>query len=92
MVKYDGVKIRESLLGKNSEKVFQLAWTGKQLAYINTLITRIQGDMGNDIDEKKFGKIFDPFFTTKEKGIGLRLSIAHKITDQLKGKLTAINQ
>ncbi len=49
-------------------------------------------DTGNGIEEKIISKIFDPFFTTKEKGVGLGLSIAHKIADQHKGKLTATNQ
>lgn len=45
-------------------------------------------DNGNGIDEKISGKIFDPFFTTKEKGVGLGLSIAHKIVSQHKGILS----
>lgn len=50
------------------------------------------GDIGSIIDKKISGKIFDPFFTTKKKGVGLGLSIAHKIADQHQGKLTANNQ
>jgi len=45
-------------------------------------------DNGNGIDEKISSKIFDPFFTTKEKGVGLGLSIAHKIVSQHKGILS----
>ncbi|HRH46447.1 MAG TPA: ATP-binding protein [Pyrinomonadaceae bacterium] len=48
-------------------------------------------DTGNGIDEKIINKIFDPFFTTKEKGVGLGLSIAHKIVTQHGGKMTARN-
>ncbi len=47
------------------------------------------GDTGSGIDEKISGKIFDPFFTTKEKGVGLGLSIAHKIVAQHGGQLSA---
>jgi len=46
------------------------------------------GDNGSGIDEKISAKIFDPFFTTKEKGVGLGLSIAHKIVTQHNGNLS----
>lgn len=48
-------------------------------------------DSGLGIDPQILSKIFDPFFTTKEKGIGLGLSIAHKIATQHDGKLIAEN-
>lgn len=44
-------------------------------------------DTGGGIEEKVLPKIFDPFFTTKDKGIGLGLSVAHKIVSQHKGRL-----
>jgi len=44
-------------------------------------------DTGNGIEAEVMPKIFDPFFTTKEKGVGLGLSIAHKIVAQHGGKL-----
>lgn len=46
-------------------------------------------DEGGGIDKETMPKIFDPFFTTKEKGIGLGLSIAHKIATQHNGTLKA---
>ncbi len=49
------------------------------------------GDSGPGIDEGYLSKIFDPFFTTKESGVGLGLSIAHKIAAQHAGTLTAEN-
>lgn len=48
-------------------------------------------DSGNGIDQKIIPKIFDPFFTTKEKGVGLGLSIAHKIVNQHEGTLSVAN-
>ncbi|HCA57115.1 MAG TPA: hypothetical protein DEP46_03920 [Blastocatellia bacterium] len=46
-------------------------------------------DTGAGIDEENLSKIFDPFYTTKDKGIGLGLSIAHKIATQHGGHLMA---
>lgn len=46
-------------------------------------------DDGCGIDKKYMPRIFDPFFSTKESGVGLGLSIAHKIAVQHDGKLTA---
>lgn len=45
-------------------------------------------DTGGGIENQLISKIFDPFFTTKEKGVGLGLSIAHKIVVQHGGKLS----
>ena len=45
-------------------------------------------DTGSGIEKEVLPKIFDPFFTTKEKGVGLGLSIAHKIVAQHGGHLT----
>lgn len=44
-------------------------------------------DTGGGIDKEILPKIFDPFFTTKADGIGLGLSIAHKVAFQHDGKL-----
>jgi len=57
----------------------------------NFCIAEVSDD-GGGIDEKILPKIFDPFFTTKEKGVGLGLSIAHKIAVQHSGQLSVANQ
>ncbi len=44
-------------------------------------------DSGVGIPEENIDKLFDPFFSTKEGGIGLGLSIAHRIIDQHQGKI-----
>ena len=44
-------------------------------------------DSGVGIPGEEMGILFDPFFSTKEGGIGLGLSIAHRIIDQHHGKI-----
>jgi signal transduction histidine kinase len=44
-------------------------------------------DSGVGISGEDINKLFDPFFSTKEGGIGLGLSIAHRIIDQHHGKI-----
>ena len=44
-------------------------------------------DSGAGIPGEDMDKLFDPFFSTKEGGIGLGLSIAHRIIDQHHGKI-----
>lgn len=44
-------------------------------------------DSGIGIPPENLKKLFDPFFSTKEGGVGLGLSIAHRIIDQHHGKI-----
>ncbi|MCJ7830210.1 MAG: ATP-binding protein [Desulfobacterales bacterium] len=44
-------------------------------------------DDGPGISDAHRPKIFDPFFTTREKGIGLGLSIVHKIVENHGGEI-----
>jgi signal transduction histidine kinase len=44
-------------------------------------------DSGIGIPPEDIDKLFDPFFSTKEGGMGLGLSIAHRIIDQHHGKI-----
>lgn len=45
-------------------------------------------DTGMGIKKEDLGKIFNPFFTTKEQGVGLGLSISHRIIHDHKGYMT----
>ena len=46
-------------------------------------------DSGGGIDKRDMDKIFDPFYTTKDTGIGLGLSIVHKIIREHDGTISA---
>jgi len=46
-------------------------------------------DSGIGIPPEDMDKLFDPFFSTREGGIGLGLSIAHRIIDQHHGRIEA---
>ncbi len=49
-------------------------------------------DSGIGIPPADIDKLFDPFFSTKEGGVGLGLSIAHRIIDQHHGKIEIESQ
>ncbi len=44
-------------------------------------------DTGTGISEDHLPLLFDPFFSTREEGMGLGLSITHRIIDQHHGKI-----
>jgi len=44
-------------------------------------------DTGSGIDDATIPRLFEPFFTTKAKGIGLGLSVAHRIVEAHGGSL-----
>ena len=48
-------------------------------------------DHGPGLSEQALAHIFEPFFTTKSTGLGLGLSISHRIVESLNGELTAAN-
>jgi signal transduction histidine kinase len=50
-------------------------------------------DNGKGIPEEEISKIFDPFFTTKKigHGVGLGLSISHKIINDLEGTISVVS-
>ena len=93
-VSADGEQIKQVLLNL-AINALQAMENGGKLTFRtfqkeNSCIVEV-ADTGNGINEEVLSKIFDPFFTTKEKGIGLGLSIAHRIVSQHRGQLSARN-
>ena len=58
------------------------SFSHKQGIYINIR------DKGKGISKEDMNKIFTPFFTTKEGGIGIGLTMAHKIISAHEGSIT----
>lgn len=86
----DGEQIKQILLNLAINSLQAMPNGGKLAfrAFENEKFCIIEvSDTGGGIDEEILPKIFNPFFTTKEKGVGLGLSIAHKIAAQHKGIL-----
>jgi two-component system, LuxR family, sensor kinase FixL len=48
-------------------------------------------DSGHGIDPHRVPRLFDPFFTTRREGLGMGLSIARRIVDAHRGRITAEN-
>jgi two-component system C4-dicarboxylate transport sensor histidine kinase DctB len=57
-----------------------------------TLTIRVR-DFGPGIPVDELGRVFEPFFTTKQagQGLGLGLSISHRIIENLNGRLSVAN-
>jgi len=56
------------------------------------LLIRLR-DHGPGIPEQELGKVFVPFYTTKKagQGLGLGLSISHRIIESMEGRLSVAN-
>jgi len=91
----DTEQIRQVLLNL-AINALQAVSNGGRIAFItktkNELCVVEVEDSGGGISQANLAKIFDPFFTTKEKGVGLGLSIAHKIINEHGGQLSASNR
>ncbi|GAB6151294.1 hypothetical protein JCM17380_00440 [Desulfosporosinus burensis] len=58
----------------------------------DSLVGFAVSDEGPGISPDAMPYIYDPFFTMKEKGIGLGLSVVHRILDQHGGRITTVNR
>lgn len=85
----DAEQIKQVVLNLAINGLQSMFQTGESKKTITFKTKEIDGhcvieveDSGPGIEPEHLTKIFDPFFTTKENGIGLGLSIAHKIAAQ----------
>lgn len=53
------------------------------------MIEIVIADTGSGIEADDLARIFDPFFSTKAEGVGLGLSLVHKIIENHKGHIRA---
>ncbi|MBI4830087.1 MAG: hypothetical protein HY801_00725 [Candidatus Lindowbacteria bacterium] len=51
------------------------------------MVNVIISDTGEGIPPEAITRIFDPFFSTKDEGIGLGLSLVHKIIENHRGRI-----
>jgi signal transduction histidine kinase len=51
------------------------------------MVEVIIADTGEGIPSEELSRIFDPFFSTKDEGVGLGLSLVHKIIDNHNGSI-----
>jgi two-component system sensor histidine kinase HydH len=51
------------------------------------MIEVVIADTGRGISQEELARIFDPFFSTKDEGVGLGLSLVHKIIENHNGRI-----
>jgi two-component system C4-dicarboxylate transport sensor histidine kinase DctB len=72
----------------SDERHIEITW-----AYESTLQVLYIRDFGPGIPEKDLSRVFEPFYTTKKagSGLGLGLSISHRIIASMDGELSVAN-
>jgi signal transduction histidine kinase len=55
------------------------------------LVELVVTDLGHGIEPDKLPRLFEPFYTTKTNGMGMGLSIAHRIIEAHRGRIWAEN-
>lgn len=90
----DREHIRQVLLNLSINALQQMLSVGKLVfrSYRNHGYSCVEvEDTGGGVQPEILDRIFDPFFTTRAKGVGLGLSVAHKIIRQHNGQLRVRN-
>jgi two-component system sensor histidine kinase/response regulator len=92
----DGIRIRQVMLNiiQNSIEAMEQGGTLTITTTSqdeNTMVVSVQ-DTGCGITPEHRQRIFEPFFTTKEQGVGLGMSIVHKIVEAHGGTIDIESQ
>ncbi|MBF0432975.1 MAG: hypothetical protein HQK83_16950, partial [Fibrobacteria bacterium] len=87
----NSVQAIQEVQSKDSQYKGEISLSGKLIG--NNVMVSIS-DNGCGIPEKNIVKVFDPFFTTKEpgKGVGLGLSLAHRVITEHFSNIKIISQ
>ena len=91
VIEADGIRLRQMLLNfvQNSLEAMESGGTltiATALADENLITLTVQ-DTGGGMTPEQQQRIFEPFFTTKEKGVGLGMSIVHRIIEAHHGTI-----
>lgn len=91
VIEGDGIRLRQMLLNfvQNSLEAMESGGTltiATALADENLITLTVQ-DTGGGMTPEQQQRIFEPFFTTKDKGVGLGMSIVHRIIEAHHGTI-----
>ncbi len=96
LIPVDEDKIKQVFLNISINSMQAMAQKGGEIKFKTRFCSnngrrgRVQiyiSDCGPGIDKAQQQKIFEPFFSTKDDGIGLGLSIAHRIIEEHNGQI-----
>ncbi len=87
----DGIRIRQAMLNIIQNAIEAMEQEGTLTITTtsqdeNSVIISVQ-DTGCGITPEQQQRIFEPFFTTKEQGVGLGMSVVHKIIEAHNGTI-----
>ncbi|GAK55445.1 signal transduction histidine kinase [Candidatus Vecturithrix granuli] len=96
MVVVDGIRLRQALLNLVQNAIEAMPENGTLTLSVTLQdeqqIAIIIQDTGCGMSQEQQQRIFEPFYTTKDKGVGLGMSIVHKIIEAHGGQIQLESQ
>jgi two-component system, sensor histidine kinase and response regulator len=87
----DGIRLRQVMLNIIQNAIEAMSDGGTltitTAPHDDTGISIVVQDTGCGMSPEQMARMFEPFFTTKEKGIGLGMSVVHRIIQAHNGKI-----